>query len=74
MGGKITYKGNYQNVKLTQENYELQSDMYVLPLEGCDMVLGDQWLRILGPILWDFSKLRMKFIVDGCKYTLKGLN
>lgn len=36
-------------------------DLYPLPLEGCDAVLGAQWLRTLGPIVWDFSKLHMKF-------------
>ncbi|WRX27539.1 hypothetical protein QQP08_020034 [Theobroma cacao] len=24
-------------------------------IQGCDAVLGAQWLRTLGPILWDFS-------------------
>jgi hypothetical protein len=31
------------------------------PLAGCDIVLGIQWLRTLGPILWDFIKLTMAF-------------
>ncbi|KAA8544084.1 hypothetical protein F0562_021739 [Nyssa sinensis] len=30
---------------------------------GCDIVLGVQWLRILGPILRDFSKVQMEFSV-----------
>lgn len=37
-GGKIACKGTCQNVKLI--HYTLKSDMYTLPLEGCDIVLG----------------------------------
>lgn len=32
-----------------------RSDVYVLPLGGYDMVLGTDWLAMLGPILWDFG-------------------
>ena len=24
-----------------------------MPLGGCDVIFGSQWLRTLGPILWD---------------------
>lgn len=32
------------------------------------MVLGAQWLRTLGPILWDFSELSMAFKSGGRQY------
>jgi hypothetical protein len=38
---------------------------YILPLDGFDVVLGVQWLRTLGPILWDFEKLTMTFWSQG---------
>ena len=41
-------------------------------LGGCDVVLGIQWLAELGLILWDSKNLRMKFIVDGRKFALRG--
>ena len=34
--------------------YNLHSNMFAMPLGGCDVILGTQWLRTLGPILWDF--------------------
>ncbi|CAB4265105.1 unnamed protein product [Prunus armeniaca] len=40
---------------------------------GCDAVLGAQWLRTLGPIVWDFSKLQMTFNVGGQDVELKGV-
>lgn len=33
----------------------------ILPLKGCDMVLGVQWLLSLGDIIWNFSSLTMQF-------------
>jgi hypothetical protein len=35
------------------------TDLYILPLDGFNIVLGIQWLRTLGPILWDFDNLMM---------------
>lgn len=46
--------------------------MRLLPLGGCDMVLGAQWLSTLGLVLWDFQHLQMKFTAFGKKHTLKG--
>ena len=37
------------------------------------MVLGIQWLKTLGPIVWDFSTLTMQFAVNGETITLKRL-
>lgn len=37
------------------------------------MVLGVQWLITLGPILWDFSNLRMEFSLNGNKHILRGV-
>lgn len=36
-------------------------DLYVISLGRCYVVLGVQWLRTLGSILWDFDKLYMQF-------------
>ena len=54
-------------------DYNLRFDMFSLTLGGCDVVLGAQWLRTLGPILWDFAELWMQFSPNGHKHTLKGL-
>lgn len=50
-----------------------QVDLYILPLAGCDVVLGTQWLRILGPILWNFVSLTMEFQYSKTKCVLQGL-
>ena len=49
------------------------TDFLVLTLMGCDIILGVHWLRELGPITWDFSKLTMNFIMAGNNITLQGM-
>ncbi|XP_048429391.1 uncharacterized protein LOC125472242 [Pyrus x bretschneideri] len=69
-GGTISSKGCCSQVKLQIQQYEYTSDFYVLQLGGCDVVLGAQWLRTLGPILWDFDKLKMEFSLGQKHYCI----
>jgi hypothetical protein len=39
------------NLGLKMQGNFFRVDLYILPLAGCDTVLGIQWLRFLGPIL-----------------------
>lgn len=48
------------------------SDVMVLPLGCCDLVLGVQWLSTLGPIIWDFTKSQMEFSIEGRRFVLRG--
>nr|QBG82614.1 peroxidase 64 [Papaver somniferum] len=48
-------------------------DFYLLPLGGYDVFLFAQWLSTLGPILWDFSKMQMKFQIEGKDVLLNGI-
>nr|CAD1844095.1 unnamed protein product [Ananas comosus var. bracteatus] len=58
--------------KRKMQGLEFNADLLLLPLRGCDTVLGIQWLKRLGPILWDFSQLRIEFRVKGQKIVLRG--
>ena len=59
-------------MKWKMQGVEFQADVLILPIERSQMVLGIQWLVMLGPILWDFSKLRMEFTVRSKKVVLRG--
>lgn len=48
-------------------------DFFVIPLKGFGAVLGVNWLRNLGPIKWDFSRMRMTFSFQERKVELQGL-
>uniref|UniRef100_A0A2N9GX58 Integrase catalytic domain-containing protein n=1 Tax=Fagus sylvatica TaxID=28930 RepID=A0A2N9GX58_FAGSY len=72
-GEKLASKGKCVGVAVKLGKFQSQVDFFILPLEGYEAVLGTQWLRTLGEILWDFSKLTMKFQWNGRLVMLKGL-
>ncbi|XP_074278160.1 uncharacterized protein LOC141601756 [Silene latifolia] len=55
------------------QNTEFKSDALLIPLGGCDMVLGVQWLSNLGTVKWNFKKLWMTFEYEGQHHMLRGI-
>ncbi|GJZ02922.1 gypsy/ty3 retroelement polyprotein [Tanacetum coccineum] len=49
-----------------------KDDMMILPLGGCEMVLGIQWLATLGDIKCNFSQLKMEFVYNRRRMVLRG--
>jgi hypothetical protein len=60
-GSSMKCGGHCENVCLQIGDYHLKSHMFAIDMGGCDIVLGADWLRTLGPILMDFKELTMKF-------------
>jgi len=54
-GGSIKSGGRCENVWLQIGQYHLKYHMFTIYKGGCDIVLGAEWLRILGPIFMDFN-------------------
>jgi len=54
-GARVASEGRCHSVPLKIQGLLFKADFYVLSLGGCDMVLGVEWLRTLGPVLWDFQ-------------------
>ncbi|XP_071685220.1 uncharacterized protein [Lolium perenne] len=71
-GDRVTSNGVCRNLVLTVGLEEFWVDCYTLALGGIDIVLGVQWLRSLGPIYWDFTKLAMTFWHEDHHVTLLG--
>lgn len=59
-------------IKVSQDQFEIT--MYAIPLDGFYIVLGVQWLKTLGPILWDFDDLTMTFWLAGRRIQWQGLS
>jgi hypothetical protein len=72
-GGSMKCGGSCENVHLQIGHYHLKSHMFSIEMGGCDIVLGDEWLRTLGPILMDFKELTMKFQHEGKLYHFQGI-
>jgi hypothetical protein len=65
--------GCCENVCLQIGDYHLKSHMFSIDMGGCDIMLGADWIRILGPILMDFKALTMQFDQEGHQYNLQGI-
>lgn len=73
-GTKVFSKAMVEGFKWNMQGAEFEANVRLLPLGGCDMVLGVQWLSTLGPVLWDFKDLRMEFKTKDRKHVLRGSN
>jgi hypothetical protein len=58
-GEKIRSPGKCVQIPVELQGRIFTVDFYILQLEGYGVVLGTQWLRIFGPIHWDFETLEM---------------
>jgi hypothetical protein len=72
-GGSMKCGGRCENVCLQIGDYHLKSHMFSIDMGGCDIVLGANWLRTLGPILMDFKALTMQFDQEGHQYKFQGI-
>ncbi|XP_071933714.1 uncharacterized protein [Coffea arabica] len=54
------------------QGQEFEGDVLVLPVFGCEVVLGMQWLSTLGDVKWNFADLKMEFVQRGKKVVLRG--
>ena len=57
--------GIYNNLSVQIDTEPFIIDCYSIKLGGYDFVLGVNWLSSLGPIIWDFNNLTMKFWRNG---------
>jgi len=60
-GGSMKFGGHCENVSLQIGDYHLKFHMFAIDMGGCDIMLGVELLRTLGPILMYFKELTMKF-------------
>lgn len=65
---KLCVNGKVDQFQWNFQTTPFQADFMIIPLGGCDMVLGIQWLGTLGPITWDFKKLEIKIMMGKRKY------
>ena len=54
--GMLKCGGQCENVKLKMGDYHLKYHMFAIDMGGCDVVLGVEWLRTLGPLPMDFKE------------------
>jgi hypothetical protein len=72
-GGSMKCGGRCENVRLQIGDYHLKSHKFAIDMGGCDIVLGVDWLRTLGPILMDFKEFTMQFYQEVHQYKFHGI-
>jgi hypothetical protein len=72
-GRSMKCGGCCENVCLQIGGYHLECHMFAIDMGSCEIVLGAEWLRTLGPILMDFKKLTMQFVQEGHQYKFQGI-
>jgi hypothetical protein len=58
-GDRVATVGVCRATRVFIDTEEFVINLFVIPLDGYDVVLGVHWLCTLGPILWDFAWARM---------------
>jgi hypothetical protein len=73
-GATLSCQGQCKAVSILLQGCKFSVTLHLLVLGGCDVVLGVDWMRRLGPILWDFGTLTMKFPYNQREVTLQGMS
>jgi hypothetical protein len=72
-GEKIGCTGLCPAVLIWLQGEPFLVDFFILPMDVCEVVMGTQWLRTLGPIWWDFTMLLMRFRWKNNEVELRGI-
>ena len=59
-------------VKLCLQGHRFNIDLFILPIQGADVVLGIQWLELLGSVITNYKMLTMDFQWNGKEVHLMG--
>ena len=63
-----------KNLKWKMQGVQFQADVFVMKLQSYDMVLGIQWLKLLGNVLSNYEERWVSFWWKGKEVTLRGEN
>lgn len=60
-GERLLCQGRFEKVQVNLQGITFSLTLYSLPLAGLDMVLGIQWLEMLGSVVCNWKQLTMEF-------------
>lgn len=63
-GAKLQCASYCSDVPLVANDHTFAVSLCVIPIQGADVVLGDQWLQTLGPFVSDYTVLAMATITQ----------
>ncbi|XP_026445569.1 uncharacterized protein LOC113346219 [Papaver somniferum] len=71
-GDKTVSEGVCEDLQWSMQGYHFSANLRVLPLGGNDMVLGVDWLKKLGDVMFNLDELKVSFHHHGKLITLQG--
>lgn len=73
-GERLRCQGQYEKVPVNLQGIPFSFTFYSLPLAGLDMVLGIQWLEMLGTVVCNWKNLTMDFNWENQARRIEGIN
>ncbi|KAJ0010651.1 hypothetical protein Pint_32876 [Pistacia integerrima] len=73
-GENLRCQGQFEEVQVDLQGTIFSLTFYSLPLIGLDVVLGIQWLELLGSVVCDWKQLTMEFLWENQTKKLIGID
>jgi len=73
-GGTMSCTSICKNLQWKMQGVQFQADIFVMKLQNYDMVLGIQWLKLLGNVLSNYEERWVSFWWQNREETLRGEN
>jgi len=73
-GGTMSCTSICKNLQWKMQGVQFQVDIFVMKLQNYDMVLGIQWLKLLGNVLSNYEERWVSFWWQNREVTLRGEN
>lgn len=73
-GRHLFTTGVCKEIEWEVQGFSFIADFIVLPLKGCDVVPGIQWLLSLGSINWNFGSMTMQFTSKVTLFIIRGIS
>ncbi|XP_026400203.1 uncharacterized protein LOC113296079 [Papaver somniferum] len=73
-GDKTVSSGIFKSLNWFMQGHSFSADLRLPPLGGCDIVLGVDWLRLMGNVLFNFTTLTVSFIYQDTEISLTGIS
>lgn len=71
-GNKMVSRFKCPDFRWVMQGHEFNTDLQILKLGDCHVVLGVDWMKMVSPFIFDFNKLEVTFGLAGKRITLTG--
>lgn len=73
-GEKLECEGCIKRVPLSIQNCPFVADLFVVPIQGAELVLGVSWMLTVNPVLHDYERKELTIQYQGQPKTLQALS